>query len=73
MNGEIEQKLLQQVTRRHFFSQCGVGIGALALNQLMGNAAGAVPVPQMHHFPARAKNVIFLFMAGGPSQLELFD
>lgn len=75
MNGEIEQKLLQHVTRRHFFSQCGVGIGALALSQLMGNTASAVPspLPTGHHFPARAKNVIFLFMAGGPSQLELFD
>jgi hypothetical protein len=71
MNHEIEQKLLQQVTRRHFFSQCGVGIGSLALSQLMGTSASAAP--QAQHFPPRAKNVIFLFMAGGPSQLELFD
>jgi len=74
MNGELEQKLLEQVTRRHFFSQCGVGVGALALSQLMGNPAGALAAPpRAQHFPARAKNVIFLFMAGGPSQLELFD
>jgi uncharacterized protein (DUF1501 family) len=45
------------------------------LNQARG--AGAAPAgplaPKPTHFPARAKNIIYLFMAGGPSQLELFD
>lgn len=67
---------LQQITRRHFFQQCGVGVGAMALGQLLaadrvraddrGNRA------QQPHHPPRAKAVIFLFMAGGPSQLDLF-
>ncbi len=61
--------------RRHFFQQCRVGIGAMALGSLL-NAEERSPterVPyQTTHFPPRAKSVIFLFMAGGPSQLELF-
>src|SRR5205814_9318567 len=67
-------------TRRHFFGQCALGIGAAALASLFneGRAAddGALVnplAPKPPHFPAKAKRVIFLFMAGGPSQLELFD
>jgi hypothetical protein len=67
---------LQHQTRRHFFSRCSVGLGSIALSSLM-----AAPAPKMRnplepkktHFPAKAKNVIFLFMAGGPSQLDLFE
>ena len=72
-NGEeLYEGALRNETRRHFFRDCGVGLGSLALAQLgMGNAGAAAP--QAGHHPARAKNVIFLFMAGGPSQLELFD
>jgi hypothetical protein len=62
--------LLSQ-TRRHFFSRCGIGVGSMALGSLM--ARDAALAPKKTHFPAKAKNVIFLFMAGGPSQLELFD
>lgn len=71
-----EREALLAVTRRHFFQQCGIGIGALALGSLMGSATTRTNNPQAPlpgHFPARAKSVIFLFMAGGPSQLELFD
>ncbi|MDB6138328.1 MAG: hypothetical protein JWO94_1400 [Verrucomicrobiaceae bacterium] len=67
-------------TRRHFFSQCSMGIGGLALSSLMAEGKlGAAPAtqnplaPKQPHLPAKAKNVIFLFMAGGPSQLELLD
>jgi hypothetical protein len=76
MNAQ-EQALLQQ-TRRHFFGQCAVGLGGIALAGLL-NDAGATPTaaspfaPKPTHFPAKAKRVIYLFMAGGPSQLELFD
>lgn len=64
--------------RRWFIEQCGVGMGALALNHLLGGKAqaqGAVNplAPKKPHFTPRAKNVIFLFMAGGPSHMELFD
>ena len=68
-------------TRRHFFSQCGVGVGAMALGSLLRRDVSAAPAPENQdplapkpsHFPAKAKSVIFLFMAGGPSQLEIWD
>jgi hypothetical protein len=70
----------RQLARRWFLKECGVGLGAIALNQLAGGphargAASAVDplAVKQPHFSARAKNVIFLFMAGAPSHLELFD
>jgi hypothetical protein len=64
------------IARRWFLKDCGVGLGAVAATQLLAessaraaNAAG----PKPSHFPGKAKNVIFLFMAGAPSHLELFD
>src|SRR5437660_6616991 len=73
-----EDKLLQFETRRHFFGRCGVGVGKIALASLLGeemlSAAAVNPTaPKAPHFPAKVKNVIYLFMAGAPSQLELFD
>jgi hypothetical protein len=76
---------LRDQTRRHFFAQCGVGLGSMALATLFGQPAMATaPGAQSDraasplaarpgHLPARARSVIYLFMAGGPSQLELFD
>src|SRR5262245_17002145 len=68
------------VSRRWFFEQCGVGLGAMALGNLLapsGYAANSTPddtlAPKKPHFPPKAKSVIFLFMAGAPSHLELFD
>ena len=69
-------------TRRHFFHECGVGLGSIALGTLLARDATAAPdkpvrrdplVPRPSHFPAKAKAVIYLFMAGAPSQLELFE
>jgi hypothetical protein len=68
-------------TRRHFFHDCAVGVGSIALATLLneGRTTAQEPAlvnplaPKKGHFPARAKHVIYLFMAGGPSQLELFD
>ncbi|HKE27823.1 MAG TPA: DUF1501 domain-containing protein [Bryobacteraceae bacterium] len=66
-------------TRRSFFQQCAGGIGIVALAQLMeqqgrGATTSVNPLaPRPPHFPAKAKNVIFMFMEGGPSQLDLFD
>ncbi|WP_238934620.1 DUF1501 domain-containing protein [Aurantibacter crassamenti] len=67
-------------TRRHFLKKCATGMGAVTLGSLMGGAnlfannlsapSGGVGVP---HFVPRAKHVIYLHMAGAPSQLELFD
>ena len=70
------------VSRRWFLRDCGVGLGSMALASLAGGVAGAAGLNPAargvrggvgpHHEP-RAKNVIYLFMAGGPSQYELFD
>ncbi len=62
---------LKRLTRRHFFQQSGAfGLGAAALASVLNqNVFGA---DGLHH-PAKAKSVIFLFQAGGPSQLDLFD
>lgn len=80
---ESQQAALREQTRRHFFSDCRVGLGAIALSSLLQGESrvrgaaveqNAEPfAPRQPHFSARAKNVIFMFMAGGPSQLELFD
>ena len=68
---------LQFITRRHFFSRCGLGLGSIALGALMNQAHASTlsnPLsPKRPHFAPHAKNIIYLFMAGGPSQLELFD
>ena len=64
------------ISRRWFLEQCGVGLGSIALGGLLGDSAqGATGplVPKQPHFAPKAKNVIFLFMAGGPSHLEMFD
>lgn len=58
------------ITRRHFFNECGVGLGKVALGGLL---AGASPRPAEARGMGRAKHVIHLFMAGAPSQLDLFD
>ncbi len=66
--------LLRATTRRHFFQRCGVGVGSIALGCLLGDqkAAAQSLAQQKPHFAPKAKSVIFLFMAGGPSQLDLF-
>ncbi len=68
------------VTRRYFFRQCGMGLGAMALASLLrgadalGAASGGNPLAaRAPQFPAKAKRIIYLFQAGGPSQLDLFN
>ncbi len=67
--------LLRGITRRHFFGQAG--LGTLALSKMLeGRDSTKLPnpfAPRAPQFRPRAKNVIYLFMAGGPSQLDLFD
>jgi len=73
----------ERTTRRWFFRDCGIGVGAFALGQLLrerGFASepgdGASPTRGHHqqpHFAPKAKRVIFLFMGGAPSHLDLFD
>jgi hypothetical protein len=72
---------LQQITRRHFFSDCQLGLGSLALANMLSDhfllaesSRQTNPLAtQPTHFAPKAKNVIYMFMAGGPSQLELFE
>jgi len=67
------------VTRRHFYRECGVGVGKIALASLLlgsRRSIGASPdplSPRPPHYAPKAKRVIYLFMAGAPSQLDLFD
>jgi uncharacterized protein (DUF1501 family) len=78
------QQHAQIVTRRHFFGECGIGVGKIALagllsESLRANLRAAPGVnqnplaPKAPHFAPKAKRVIHLFMAGAPSQLDLFD
>lgn len=59
-------------TRRQWLCSAGLGCGLLALTDLLSSEseASALPAP---HFPPRAKNIIWLFMHGGPSQVDTFD
>ncbi len=71
-------KQAQYNTRRHFLRNCMSGLGSLALGGLLhgkspGQSAFGFGNTQGPHFAPRAKSVIFLHMAGAPSQLELFD
>lgn len=78
---ELRAEHAKLVTRRWFFRQCGVGLGSVALGSLLGadKVFGATPkaanplAPRAPHFAPKAKRVIYLFMAGAPSQLDLFD
>src|SRR5262245_56592758 len=85
MNIEIspanEYQLL--MTRRHFFSRCGLGLGTAALATMLKEDGLAADLPEggvthsgltsAPHFAPKARRVIYLFQSGGPSQLELFD
>ncbi|MGA2133785.1 MAG: DUF1501 domain-containing protein [Bryobacteraceae bacterium] len=70
-------KELLDITRRYFFGRAGFGIGTLALSALLdARLFGAQTNPlaaKTPPLPAKAKSVIYLFMAGAPSQLDLFD
>jgi hypothetical protein len=63
------------LTRRHFLSGTGLGLGSLALASLLPGETRAADrgLPGVPHFPAKAKRVIYLFQSGGPAQQDLFD
>ncbi|HEX6465579.1 MAG TPA: DUF1501 domain-containing protein [Vicinamibacterales bacterium] len=70
--------ILRAITRRHFFRQAGFGIGGVALSALLDERLFAAQVadplaPKPPHFAPKAKNIIYLFMAGAPTQIDLFD
>src|SRR6516165_4836696 len=84
MNPTLQQKL--HITRRYFLRDCQIGLGGLALGVLMNDRAKSNPPlmnpererrdelrPRPPHFTAKAKNIIYLHMAGSPPHLDLFD
>src|SRR5438477_8199451 len=82
VTNELRAEYARLLTRRWFLRQCGVGLGSIALASLLDSEkASAAPIakapnplaPKAPHFNPKAKRVIYLFMAGAPSQLELFD
>ena len=71
----IDQQRLFQ-TRRHFFGRTSLGIGTAALASLLhkdGFAASRDGILPRPHHPVKAKRIIYLFMSGAPSQIDLFD
>lgn len=75
-----QNEILREITRRTLFKQVGYGLGGVALSNLLMENAFALDSPnddplavKKPHFAPKAKNVIFLFMAGAPSQLDLFE
>jgi hypothetical protein len=75
---------LRSITRRHFFRESGLGIGAIALSALLNeklfaeltrsaSVATSPLAPKSPHYAPKARSIIYLFMPGGPSQLELLD
>ncbi len=77
VNATEQLRMEQTATaRRWFLRDCGVGLGAVALRSLLGESMAQADdplAPRQPHFAPRAKNVIFLFLAGAPNHLELFD
>src|SRR5687767_1513331 len=75
MSMDIRSAYVQAMTRRHFFGRAGFSVGAMALSAMMGRSAQGSPSLGFRgpHFAPRAKRVIYLHMAGSPSQLDLFD
>jgi len=80
LHSDLHAERARLLTRRWFLRDCGVGLAGVALTQLLQRGATAAPAPMPNplaarapHFAAKAKRVIFLFQAGAPSHLELFD
>ena len=78
MNQRLES--VREITRRHFFGQCSVGIGSIALASLFQEELVGEELPDRDslarsapHFAPRARSIIYLHMAGSPPQHELFD
>ena len=76
----LQLQKTQAITRRHFFGNAGLGFGAVALQSLLSKNGDAFHENANHQspsasfrIPAKAKSVIYLHMAGSPSQLDLFE
>ncbi len=66
---------LQAITRRHLLGQTGLGIGAIALQSILSanRPSFGADTSRSYHIPAKAKSIIYLHMAGSPSQIDLFE
>ena len=77
MNPLLEQ--IQLKTRRHFLRNCGMGLGAGALAQMLSPETFALDapknplLPRKPHFPAKAKRVIYIHLTGSPPHLDMWD
>ena len=75
----LQTAFAQYLSRRWFLRDCGIGLAGIAANSLASRAAQGAGestnplAPRQPHFPAKAKRVIYMFNAGAPSHLELFD
>jgi uncharacterized protein (DUF1501 family) len=76
----IKREHLRTITRRQFFQRCGTGMGAIALSSMLNeNLFAGTPVaedplaPKLPHFAPKAKRIVYMHMAGAPSQLDLLD
>lgn len=70
-----EREFLALRDRRRFLKEVGCGVGMMGLSSILNGAQPSTNplAPKQPHFPGKAKNVIFMFMEGGPSQMDLFD
>ncbi len=72
----MNPQIAQQLTRRHFFGRTSLGLGTAAIAGLLPSMVSGDDnvrsVPTLHHAP-RAKRIVYLFMSGGPSQIETLD
>jgi hypothetical protein len=77
MNPQLES--LQYKTRRHFFKQCSMGLGGVALSEMLATDAYALEapsnplMPKLPHFASKAKRVIYLHLTGSPPHLDMWD
>jgi len=67
------EPLIQLPTRRRFLQSAGMGLGSLALASLLHEQSGGQERRQQPHFTPKVRSVIWLFMTGGPSQVDTFD
>ena len=79
LDNDIQAARAQYLSRRWFLHDCGLGLAGIAASSLAMSESAAAPgpanplAPREPHFPAKAKRVIYMFNAGAPSHLELFD
>ncbi len=77
MNPQLES--LQYKTRRHFFKQCSMGLGGVALSEMLATDAMGLEapdnplLPKLPHFAPKAKRVIYLHLTGSPPHLDMWD